>query len=217
MEIVSIEDGKVIIKRVTEQYEDSLENFLEKITERKIKTLETGYLPLNTLKVLQKEDETTYYIYLPAGSYKLKYNKTLYDVVMPNSVFKIVTNKGCLKSQHYYWTLSDKPELEKEIWKVPTISNVYNDCSLCIGETKFDSSDNDKELVDNFIKAFFEGEFNNDLLKADYLNIDAISKEQQEALENGASLQELIDLWYEEDGSLRDIDSRYHEEFSIEE
>ena len=182
---ISYEDGSLILKEYKTVRKISLNSLAKKIIAEK-KEFITPFLPDNCFLYRQRSNYIEYLLKIPKGTYNIKYspdrrieNTKTYILTMPLQIFyfrfpNIHTVQPTIKK--LLWVYDDKNiDLDAKIFFKPAISNIYNDCNICMGSIP--ASKTQHEYMNNFLYAYFDNVFNDDL-RDGKISIAKIAKEQ---------------------------------------
>lgn len=209
---IIIDDGNILLKEYTVTKAISLTDFAKQLVQAE-KEIETPILPSNCVKFKSDGKSNEYFILIPMGSYKVFYKHKTWVVTFPHQVmyFKFKStdlNNVDTHSIKLFWNFSKDFSFDKKEFQKPAMHNIHSDNHFCMGSVK--PANTQSEIINNWVAAYFENEFNDDINRGKRL-LSSVSISQQRKYD---ITDENIDLTLIKEW-LVDVDIKFKEKFYI--
>lgn len=192
--LITISGDSITVNEFKQSHTIKVSDFVKKYSKRTIVKFESPELPQGTIKYMRKDSIDIYYVHVPMGYYNFSEDRARHKVLMPHTIFRISMKGRVMQGQKITWSFEPVINLKSRKFVYIPMQNIYTDRRVCIGN--FSGGATQKQTVENFVRAFFENDFNGDISKGVNSNISAIATDQAIMIKDGHDEATVLQRWF---------------------
>jgi len=192
--LITVQGDKLVVREYKAAYNVPINDFVKKYAKLTAVSVESPELPRGTIKYAHSKGVDEFFIHVPMGEYRLLDRGVKVKVIMPHTLIRFKIKGKVMQGQKITWNFDTKFSLKSKKFTYLPMQNIYDDKKVCIG--RFPAGSSGKEVVDNFMTAFFENNFNNDINKGDACFLQEIAKDQEQMKKDGLSTEKILQRWF---------------------
>lgn len=194
--MITIQGEYIMVNEFKQAHVVPLKDFIKRYSKNEITRFETPPLPNGTIKYARKNGIDYFYIHMPMGYYQFFSFEKKVTVLLPHTMFKFSMKGRVMESHAIIWNFEKEGQFKmssKKFAQIP-MQNIGDDNHICMGPLTGGS--NQKEVVENFIKSFFETKFNDHWANGKESYMNQIADDQKQMLKDGLPQSEILQRWY---------------------